>query len=68
MRIMLDECGYSWDAAWDLVTRTVAYTNHTVMAEALECWPRQRSAMRTVLSKASGTAGNRARISSSDLR
>ena len=39
MRIMLDECGYSWDAAWDLVTRTVAYTNHTVMAEALECWP-----------------------------
>ncbi len=39
MRIMLDECGYSWDAAWDIVTRTVAYTNHTVMAEALECWP-----------------------------
>ena len=36
IRIMLDECGYSWDAAWDLVTRTVAYTNHTVMAEALE--------------------------------
>ncbi len=38
MRIMLDECGYSWDAAWDIVQRTVAYTNHTVMAEALECW------------------------------
>ena len=38
MRIMLDECGYTWDAAWDIVTRTVAYTNHTVMAEALECW------------------------------
>ncbi len=32
MRIMLDECGYGWDAAWDIVTRTVAYTNHTVMA------------------------------------
>ena len=39
MRIMLDECGYTWDAAWDIVTRTFAYTNHTVMAEALECWP-----------------------------
>lgn len=39
MRILLDECGYGWDAAWDIVTRTVAYTNHTVMAEALECWP-----------------------------
>ena len=39
MRIMLDECGYPWDKAWDIVTRTVAYTNHTVMKEALECWP-----------------------------
>ncbi len=38
MRIMLDECGYDWDTAWSLVTRTVAYTNHTVMKEALECW------------------------------
>ncbi len=38
MRIMLDECGYAWDDAWDIVTRTVAYTNHTVMKEALECW------------------------------
>lgn len=38
MRIMLDECGYGWDAAWSIVTRTIAYTNHTVMAEALECW------------------------------
>lgn len=39
MRIMLDECGLGWDEAWDLVTRTVAYTNHTVMSEALEVWP-----------------------------
>ena len=38
MRILLDECGYGWDEAWDIVKRTVAYTNHTVMAEALECW------------------------------
>lgn len=38
MRIMLDECGYGWDDAWKIVTNTVAYTNHTVMTEALECW------------------------------
>ncbi len=38
MRIMLDECGYDWDSAWNIVTKTVAYTNHTVMKEALECW------------------------------
>lgn len=38
MRIMLDECGYGWEAAWEIVKQTVAYTNHTVMSEALETW------------------------------
>lgn len=39
MRILLDECGYGWDDAWKIVTNAIAYTNHTVMKEALECWP-----------------------------
>ncbi len=38
MRIMLDECGYGWDDAFKIVEECCAYTNHTVMAEALECW------------------------------
>ena len=38
MRIMLDECGYGWDDAYRIVEECCAYTNHTVMAEALECW------------------------------
>ncbi len=38
MRFLLDECGYSWEKAWKIVTGTVAYTNHTIMQEALECW------------------------------
>ena len=38
MRILLDDCGYGWDKAWDITTSVFAYTNHTVMAEALEKW------------------------------
>ncbi len=38
MRILLDDCGYTWEKAWNIVINTFAYTNHTVMAEALEKW------------------------------
>ena len=39
MRILLDEAHLGWDQAWDLTRRTLAYTNHTLLAEALEKWP-----------------------------
>ena len=38
MRVMMDECGYGWDRAWEIVQSVFAYTNHTVMPEAMECW------------------------------
>ena len=38
MRILLDDCGYTWEKAFDICRRTFAYTNHTVMSEALEKW------------------------------
>ena len=39
MRLLMDQEGLDWDTAWDIVTRTVSYTNHTVLPEALEKWP-----------------------------
>ena len=38
MRILMDVYGYSWDQAWNVITKCITYTNHTVMPEALECW------------------------------
>ncbi|MBE6990826.1 MAG: glycogen/starch/alpha-glucan phosphorylase [Ruminococcaceae bacterium] len=39
MRILVDDAGLGWDEAWSITTQSVAYTNHTVLAEALEVWP-----------------------------
>lgn len=39
MRLMMDDYGYGWDQAWDITCKVMAYTNHTVLSEALEKWP-----------------------------
>ena len=41
MRILIDDAGLSWGEAWHITTNSVAYTNHTVLSEALECWPQK---------------------------
>lgn len=38
MRLLMDDYGYGWDQAWDITTKTMSYTNHTVLSEALEKW------------------------------
>ena len=47
MRILMDDAGFDWDTAWEITRHSVAYTNHTVLAEALEHWP--QSLMQTLL-------------------
>lgn len=47
MRLLIDDHGYEWQDAWDICTQTFAYTNHTILAEALETWP--ISTMQTLL-------------------
>ena len=39
MRLLMDEYNLEWDEAWDITTHSCAYTNHTIMSEALEKWP-----------------------------
>ena len=46
MRLLIDENGMNWDEAWDITTKVCAYTNHTVLAEALETWPEDLIARR----------------------
>lgn len=46
MRLLIDEHHCSWEKAWDMVTRTVSYTNHTVLPEALECWNEELFALK----------------------
>jgi starch phosphorylase len=46
MRLLIDENGISWDEAWNITTSVCAYTNHTVLAEALETWPEDLIARR----------------------
>ena len=56
MRILLDDAHLGWDQAWDLTQRSLAYTNHTLLPEALEKWP-----MRMVRTYPAASFGNHLR-------
>lgn len=57
MRILLDDYQLEWQEAWDVTTKACAYTNHTIMAEALEKWP-NRPVLKTASESISDHSGN----------
>ena len=65
MRILVDDYGLEWDEAWSITNKTCAYTNHTIMSEALEKW-RTRAVLKTASSYLSDYRGDQPSFHSSD--